>query len=54
MNTLIAAYLIGWLAVAGYLGRLAIQQRSLARRLDHIRLPVEETQTEYHFPLKAA
>lgn len=54
MDTLIAAYLIGWFAVCAYVGRLAVQQRSLARRLHDLRLSVEEPESEQHFQSKAA
>jgi CcmD family protein len=33
MNSLIAAYLIAWVAVASYLGMLGVQNRRLAHRL---------------------
>jgi hypothetical protein len=36
MGSLVAAYLVGWLAVAAYVGWLSLQNAQAARRLEEI------------------
>ena len=42
MNSLVAAYLGGWCAVAIYSGWLAMQNARLARRLDELEATLKE------------
>jgi CcmD family protein len=53
MDSLVAAYLIAWMAVASYVTWLGMQNWRLARRLDEIESQ-ESHRIEHHTSAKAA
>jgi CcmD family protein len=53
MESVIAAYLIAWAAVSGYVGWLAVQNGRLARRLDELEKLIDE-RGDRQSPAKAA
>ncbi len=54
MHSLVIAYLLGWLAISSYVVWLAIQQRSLARRIEELHLSREEVQSNSQQHVRAA
>jgi hypothetical protein len=54
MGSLIAAYVGGWLAVAGYTAWLGIQNGRLARRLDELEALIDSRREQANRRTKAA
>jgi CcmD family protein len=54
MGTFIAAYLVIWLAVAGYVALLGVRQHRLAREIDELRAEFTEERSLEGATSKAA
>lgn len=54
MDSLVVAYLVGWLVVSSYVVWLAVQQRSLVRRIEELQSSRDEFQTDSQPHAKAA
>lgn len=54
MSTFLAAYLIVWAAVLGYVARMAGEQRRLRRTLESLQLQVQQSSRGVEAANKAA
>jgi CcmD family protein len=54
MDSLVAAYLVGWLAISSYVAWLAVQQRSLALRVEELQSSRDEVQPSSQQHVRAA
>jgi CcmD family protein len=54
MDSLVVAYLVGWLAIGSYVVWLGVQQRSLARRIEEMKSSRDELETDWQQCVKAA